>query len=245
MRTTDTYLIRAISNLHPGSGQADFGIIDKHVQRDPVTNLPIIFASSIKGAMRELFHTHPKVTGGEELTIFGSDVAGKLATKEATTTSKKAKALIQGSYRFLDAHLLSLPIRSSKYFYFPAICPEIIVDFLQHLQDVGHPQAQAWQQRLGSLDSVTTAYYYTGDSADNQPIRMEDIRVTPLTGTIEQPVINALCELLRVHRIAIITAADFRQLADNLPTVARNYLNDGISDNLWYEEMVPRESRFY
>lgn len=50
MRTTDTWLIQAISNLHAGKGDADFGIIDKHVQRDPVTGLPVIFASSIKGA---------------------------------------------------------------------------------------------------------------------------------------------------------------------------------------------------
>jgi CRISPR-associated protein Cmr4 len=32
---------------------------------------------------------------------------------------------------------------------------------------------------------------------------------------------------------------------EKLPTVARNYLDNGISQNLWYEEIVPRETRFY
>lgn len=36
----------------------------------------------------------------------------------------------------------------------------------------------------------------------------------------------------------------FRELADNLPVIARNQLDNGISKNLWYEEVVPRQSVF-
>ncbi len=36
----------------------------------------------------------------------------------------------------------------------------------------------------------------------------------------------------------------FRDAADELPVVARNCLNNGKSENLWYEELVPRESIF-
>lgn len=38
--------------------------------------------------------------------------------------------------------------------------------------------------------------------------------------------------------------AEFRELADNLPVIARNQLDNGISKNLWYEEVVPRQSVF-
>ena len=31
----------------------------------------------------------------------------------------------------------------------------------------------------------------------------------------------------------------------NLPVIARNYLENGISKNLWYEEVVPHGSVFY
>lgn len=40
----------------------------------------------------------------------------------------------------------------------------------------------------------------------------------------------------------IMTQKDFRRLA--LPVVARNKLDNGISRNLWYEEVVPHESIF-
>jgi CRISPR-associated protein Cmr4 len=36
----------------------------------------------------------------------------------------------------------------------------------------------------------------------------------------------------------------FKETADELPVVARNQLNNGESENLWYEELVPRESLF-
>lgn len=37
---------------------------------------------------------------------------------------------------------------------------------------------------------------------------------------------------------------NLKDLADELPVIARNYLDNGISKNLWYEEVVPRESVF-
>lgn len=37
-------------------------------------------------------------------------------------------------------------------------------------------------------------------------------------------------------------AAKFREACDELPVVARNQLNNGISQNLWYEELVPHQT---
>jgi len=36
----------------------------------------------------------------------------------------------------------------------------------------------------------------------------------------------------------------FKELATDLPVIARNYLKNGISENLWHEQVVPRESYF-
>jgi CRISPR-associated protein Cmr4 len=38
--------------------------------------------------------------------------------------------------------------------------------------------------------------------------------------------------------------AKFVEAAEELPVIARNFLDNGISKNLWYEEIVPRESLF-
>jgi CRISPR-associated protein Cmr4 len=35
-----------------------------------------------------------------------------------------------------------------------------------------------------------------------------------------------------------------KEVAEELPVLARNYLDNGISKNLWYEEFMPRESVF-
>jgi len=37
----------------------------------------------------------------------------------------------------------------------------------------------------------------------------------------------------------------FATVVEELPTVARNQLENGESKNLWYEEIVPREARFF
>lgn len=44
-------------------------------------------------------------------------------------------------------------------------------------------------------------------------------------------------------KIYVLSDSDFRDL--KLPVLARNKLDNGISSNLWYEEVVPHESIFY
>lgn len=55
-----------------------------------------------------------------------------------------------------------------------------------------------------------------------------------------------LSKTLKIDEIAddiyIVAEADFRSLC--LPVIARNYLENGISKNLWYEEVVPHGSVF-
>ncbi len=46
------FKITAKTNLHVGCGTDDYGIIDNLIQRDHITNLPVINSSSLKGALR-------------------------------------------------------------------------------------------------------------------------------------------------------------------------------------------------
>lgn len=231
MFLTDTYIIRAISNLHAGSGDADFGIVDKHVQRDPVTLLPTIFASSIKGALRQHLETSSNYKSKVGL-IFGSDT--------------KSNQLEQGSYRFFDAHLLAIPVRSDHNFFYLATCPELIKDFLSHLKRHGDARYEEQNSKLSPLASLTIEKgkprYLKKES---RSIYLEDFKAEPVS--LEEDAVNAIFSILgnEVDRLAIFHCDDFHQLCQTLPTVARNQLDNGISANLWYEEIVPRESRFY
>ena len=53
--TKQCFKITAKTNMHVGSGDTNYGIIDKLVQRDVLSNLPMIHSSSLKGALREFF----------------------------------------------------------------------------------------------------------------------------------------------------------------------------------------------
>jgi len=95
--TFKAYLIHCITNLHAGSGDSNYGIIDKMVQRDPVTSYPTIHASSLKGGLREHFENNPTLKSQVDA-IFGKE-------------GKNGMDSESGSHRFLNADLLALPVR--------------------------------------------------------------------------------------------------------------------------------------
>ena len=95
---TQVYQIRAITNLHAGSGDADYGIVDKLVQRDPTTGYPTIHMSGIKGALREYFEEN-EIAGVTEM--FGSE-------------PKEQNKVQQGKLRFISAELLAFPRPSEQ-----------------------------------------------------------------------------------------------------------------------------------
>ena len=49
------YKIECLTNLHVGSGDLNYNIIDNEVERDAVTGYPIVHASGLKGALKEHF----------------------------------------------------------------------------------------------------------------------------------------------------------------------------------------------
>jgi CRISPR-associated protein Cmr4 len=225
MKNTDFWLIRAITNLHAGSGDADYGLVDKHVQRDPVTNLPVINASSIKGAFREAMSNH---LGNDTNRIFGSENKGG-----------KSENLVQGQYRFFSAKLFALPVRSSEDFFYVATCVELLDDFVKDAMIFGITLPKELVSNIKSLKNKKPdhgiPHRYGGS---NNETRLEDMASSKQTG-------ESGLEAIFGERVAILHATDFKQLSDELPIIARNHLESGISVNLWYEQVVPREARFY
>lgn len=226
MLTTNAYCLTALTNLHAGSGDSDFGIIDKHVQRDALTQLPTIHASSIKGAMREVFtvNGHANVTE-----IFGSENKGG-----------NQNNLQQGGAIFYNALLLALPVRASKNLYYLATCPELIQDLrahLQHFNVLGDYDSTLEELSQLAVKEGEPIYFGKGGK-----IQLEDLTATAsdLSAAADAATVKALYG----DRLAILHAQDFYNLCDELPVIARNHLENGISANLWYEEVVPRQTRF-
>lgn len=96
---TRVFLITAKTNLHVGNESGgEFTIIDKAIQRDPLTQLPCINSSSLKGAIKQFCKYN--ASGMDLADVFGSDIDEKGKVRPETQ---------KGSAVFFDAKLLYLP----------------------------------------------------------------------------------------------------------------------------------------
>jgi len=213
--TIDFYTIRTLTNMHVGSGDNNYGVIDRQVQRDVNSELPTINASSLKGALRQFVNHHDNSLVDS---IFGS-------------------AAQAGGWQFLSADLLSRPARSNmvpffnatspsqirglldKFISFNITLPEALVHLSQVEPQPGEPIVFSQEFEAAMVEEHSWIARYEKPSFD-----LNDL--TPLFG----------------NRPVLLHDQDFKQL--DLPVVARNYLENGESKNLWYEEVVPYDARF-
>ena len=213
------YHIETISNLHVGSGEANEGVIDNLIQRDAITDLPVIHSSSLKGALREHFKTSKVVKY-----IFGSE-ANDTSCREA------------GAFRFFDARLLAVPVRSDKVPYLLATCPAVLKDYCDTIKLFGLKLTDDEKAllNLNAKKAYVVDGKYNGAS-------IEDLD----TCAVYNSTLVALSRFLGNSSV-LVSDKDFKTLCDNdhLPVIARNYLDNGESKNLWYEQVLPRFSRLY
>jgi CRISPR-associated protein Cmr4 len=228
---TYCYEIKLFSNMHVGSGDSNYGIIDKLVQRDPVTGNPIVHASSLKGALREFF-MEQKIDGIDKDEfinyVFGSG-------------PKEKEKLRNGEYRFFSADLFLLPVRSSHQQYYLATNPKIAENLVDKLEFLGikNDEISDLPKKLTTLTKEKVSEKPVLFEGDANTI-LEDYSVTKPAAV--SPEIVALNESYE-NKLALF-GENFKELTDNLPVIARNQLNNGKSENLWYEEIVPHQSRF-
>jgi CRISPR-associated protein Cmr4 len=227
------YTLYAKTNLHAGSGSTNYGVIDNLVQKDPVDELPCIYASSLKGALREYF---------EEVTEKGRD---KKPISEGIFGPINTGTLKKGSHIFHEALLLSLPVRSNRKPFYNATAPFVLQRFLDSVQMFALTMPPALQNEIAALIALAPA--------ENRPIVLQTTEANHLLieefdafATNNTPLSNQLQSLLG-RDVVLMADADFKyQCSDAcLPIIARNNLENGVSRNLWYEQIVPREARFY
>jgi CRISPR-associated protein Cmr4 len=210
MYKNKAYIIKTKTNLHVGSGDTNFGIVDNEVQRDTITNLPVINASSLKGALRDHFDELIKAddTSKHFTKLFGDEET-------------------QGLIKFIDARLLFLPLRSNKKPFYHVTSKETLESLKHLLQSFG---IELDIEDIKSDESIVV---------DKQDAVVEDVECKAKELNLQN-----LKKLFGIKNLAIFSEEDFNEAISNLPVIARNKLNDGKSENLWYEEVVPRESIF-
>jgi len=221
---TDAYLITCLTNMHVGSGEANYGVVDNLVQRDPITDIPIIHSSSLKGALREYFTEEWKsIPDKDKLNyIFGPDTSRDPGTQSGI-----------GHYKFFDANLIVLPVRSNIKPFFRATSKFLLDDINEKAK---LPRIQNFNiNTINGSDAVKgKAKILNGSNG----CVLEDTETEPGLSLL-QGVVNNLGD-----NPALFHEDDFKELTKHLPVIARNQLENGQSQNLFYEEVVPRESRF-
>jgi CRISPR-associated protein Cmr4 len=174
--------------------------------------MPIIHASSLKGALKEFFKNKWGSCDNRLNHIFGPD------------SSCPAKGV--GNYKFMQADLLVLPVRSNTKPFYRATA-KMLVDTINN---------KATAFGMGNIVLGKYDGYIKPAVKDTGSVRLENWNAT--TGQ-NIDVWDKMGE-----DVAVFDDNTFKQLAKHLPVIARNHLENGESKNLWYEEVVPRESRF-
>jgi len=228
------FTIDCKTNLHVGSGKTNYGVIDNLVQRDPTFQYPSIHASSLKGGIKEYCH---HLGFPNMIEVFGSEKDSKGKTKHDTSQV--------GNYRFFDALLLTIPVRCDKRAYIHITCPGILKNLGDNL-----PAKHVLQTELVALsgiiiDNAEVKAYCFNESLANAVIEDFDIIATH-DNTKDHLITTNLTKLFK-HEIVLVQDKLFNRLTNDLhlPVIARNYLENGESKNLWYEQVVPRLSRFW
>lgn len=213
------YILKAVTNLHVGSGEGNYSIVDKQVERDEVSGYPAIYSSSLKGALREHFERKglPSV-----MDIFGSEKDG----------SKP------GSVKFLEGKLLARPMRASKgeQSSYLVTTQELLENFVRFLLISGKLTDSNLLAEIKKLPTTISLL-----QKPNQKIAVEGIDVNShyfLSAEAENLLRQVFGEKTTV---VLLSVGDFHKI--QLPIRARNNL--GENKNLWYEEHVPYDSIFY
>lgn len=236
----DFYTIDCLTNTLVGSGKANYGVIDQLVQRDAATDIPVIHASGLKGAIKE-FCTHERLDDKDIYRVFGSVKPSATESKQQTS---KDEDIMTGMYKFMDAHLLCIPVRSDRRAYLHITCPLVLENITNQLQLFGKSSLVNDISTVACMiNDNDSREAYCFNEALNGAI-LEDFEFKTTHKSHELP---ELLKNLFGNEIAVTSNYIFKTLTNDLhlPVIARNHLENGESENLWYEQIVPRKSRFW
>lgn len=218
--STNMYTIKCITNLHVGSGEVNYNIVDNEVEKDAITGLPTIHASGIKGALRD------KASDDKISKDVIKDVFGSAGTEDECSG---------GKYKFFDAYMLARPMRvygSNSTSSVLVVSVDSVNRYINMLKIFGNKK---------DVELIASPDFGGNNFLTNST---EDIKVEgENTGKIPSEISETLKSLGGIFEgvYAIVKSFD----GYDLPVVARNHLVNGESKNLWYEEIVPHDSVFY
>jgi len=261
MNSYNLFIIEALTPMHVGSGDITYGVVDNLIQRNPVTKIPVINASSLKGSLREHFEKKIKASdtinalNEEEIKyLFGKSTEIKTEDDEKATTIKSDSE--PGRMIVFEANLLTLPLRSSQKVYYNATSPQILKDYLKYYElFISKPNENNMFNNV--LEKFVNPQLTNKDFVifeDLRGLEIEDFdkgeKFTTKDKDTDTKFENFLKTVFQLDpsSLAIFNDKIFSSICERkLPVIARNQIDDekGTSKNLFYEEVLPRCAILY
>lgn len=229
----------AQTSIHAGAGQA-LSVIDLPIQREGHTQYPVIFGSSLKGALR---YRASQILGQDKdnkdslLAVFGPDTSGAETNAHA------------GAIMVSDARLLLLPIRSLNGYFKWVTCPALLRRYANDLQRAG---IESPQLQLASLKNDEVVIV---EGKSETTLFLEEFALTTKTDESLNEWVQQIAEDNGIEeqalstQFALVNDDMFSYLAQNsTPVNAHIALDENKTVKtgaLWYEETLPAETIMY
>lgn len=219
------YILEPITNLHVGNGDINYNIIDNEVEKDPLTNYPMINSSGIKGAFRQFIQDNSKINKQDEIDIFGSEPI------EQNKDEKKKP----GKLKFYSGECLGVTMRNEvgKTPYSLVTTKKMLERFIEMCEVM----KIKYNLNINKLDE-NKSYKVANDDITIEEIKIDD--------NLKDDEIKKLFKQIAPDTANNLVIMPHDKIKDiSLPVIARNVLDNGISENIWYEEYVPHHSLFF
>ncbi|MGI2056730.1 type III-B CRISPR module RAMP protein Cmr4 [Shewanella baltica] len=222
--------------IHAGSGEKD-GIVDLPIQREAHTGWPVVFGSSLKGAIRSAATRRQK--DQNLITLFGPEALGEGVSSEH---------MHAGALMISDARLIWLPVRSLTTHTRYVTCPAMMRRLLADMTRAGQPQSIEIPT-VQNLDALVC-------NKEQERLYLEEYAFVQKISIV----LSSWCDLLArfseldakevAQQLVVISNDQFAHLSQAAiplhPHIAINYETKSVIDGaLWYEEALPPETLFY
>jgi len=252
MMKYEMYHLRAISDIHPGTGKDEFSPIDQQVQRNSFGH-PTIQYSAVKGATRERFENQFGENSDEVVHMFGGKksvknvieddfIAAEGRAKLDFKENEELKRLLgkifgadadvnrAGNYKYNECLLISLPVRSQPGVYANVFCPLILNQIFAQIQISNSSDPEVNALKLLCTDLLNMA----ANNPAEMPISLSEFTSTGTILEDDRVIVKKVIQLDRLEFLlsvfgefpVLISDADFKLLSDNfhLPVIQRNSL---------------------
>ncbi|KND22579.1 hypothetical protein AFK20_00090 [Enhydrobacter aerosaccus] len=224
----------AQTSIHAGAGQA-LSVIDLPIQRESHTQFPVIFGSSLKGALR--FRASQVLNDNKKLVnVFGAD--------------SQSEDTFAGAIMISDSKLLLLPVRSLNGYFKWVTCPALLRRYANDCERAG---VNAENLANLNLNINQTEVLVVENKSDK--LFLEEFLLSVKVDNTLKAVAKFIAENFKLdetavnEQLAVVSDDMFTYLAQNsTPVNAHIALDENKTVKkgaLWYEETLPSDTVMY